>query len=139
MLDLLYSGGDLKADEYGDLVLCGDESADIIQTANNNILLRFGHNKYHEGLGNNIYTERIKANDGGLKEVADECTRAIMNGDSRVKEVLQMNVTMGTNATCIVDYKLQVDGYEGSEYSIDGRVQVNPFNTDEVEDEEGGE
>lgn len=140
MLDLLYNNGDLKTDEYGDLVLCGDESADIIQTANNNILLRFGHNKYHLELGNDIYTQRIKANEGGLNEVADECTRAVMNGDSRVKEVLQMNVTMGENASCIVDYKLQVDGYEGDEYSIDGRVQVNPFNTEEIiEDEEGGE
>lgn len=140
MLDLLYNSGDLKADEYGDLVLCGDESADIIQTANNNILLRFGHNKYHPELGNGIYTQRIKANEGGLNEVADECTRAVLNGDSRVKEVLQMNVTMGENASCIVDYKLQVDGYEGDEYSIDGRVQVNPFNTEEIiEDEEGGE
>lgn len=140
MLDLLYNNGDLKADEYGDLVLCSDESADIIQTANNNILLRYGHNIYHENLGNKIFTERIKANEGGLNEVADECTRAVMNGDSRVKEVLQMNVTMGENASCIVDYKLQVDGYEGDEYSIDGRVQVNPFNTEEIiEDEEGGE
>lgn len=140
MLDLLYNSGDLKADEYGDLVLCGDESADIIQTANNNILLRFGHNKYHSELGNGIYTQRIKANEGGLNEVADECTRAVLNGDSRVKEVLQMNVTMGENASCIVDYRLQVNGYEGDEYSIDGRVQVNPFNTEEViEDEEGGE
>lgn len=137
MLDLLYNDGDLKADEYGDLVLCSDESADIIQTANNNILLRYGHNIYHENLGNKIFTERIKANEGGLNEVADECKRAIIEGDSRVVEVTAMNVTMGENATCIVDYKLLVNGYEGSDYSIDGRVQVNPFNTESSE--EGGE
>ena len=137
MLDLLYNNGDLKADEYGDLVLCSDESADIIQTANNNILLRYGHNVYHENLGNKIFTERIKANEGGLNEVADECKRAIIEGDSRVVEVIAMNVTMGENATCIVDYKLLVNGYEGSDYSIDGRVQVNPFNTESSE--EGGE
>lgn len=137
MLDLLYNNGDLKADEYGDLVLCSDESADIIQTANNNILLRYGHNVYHENLGNKIFTERIKANEGGLNEVADECKRAIIEGDSRVVEVTVMNVTMGENATCIVDYKLLVNGYEGSDYSIDGRVQVNPFNTESSE--EGGE
>lgn len=137
MLDLLYNNGDLKADEYGDLVLCSDESADIIQTANNNILLRYGHNVYHENLGNRIFTERIKANEGGLNEVADECKRAIIEGDSRVVEVTAMNVTMGENATCIVDYKLLVNGYEGSDYSIDGRVQVNPFNTESSE--EGGE
>lgn len=137
MLDLLYNNGDLKADEYGDLVLCSDESADIIQTANNNILLRYGHNIYHENLGNKIFTERIKANEGGLNEVADECKRAIIEGDSRVVEVTVMNVTMGENATCIVDYKLLVNGYEGSDYSIDGRVQVNPFNTESSE--EGGE
>lgn len=137
MLDLLYNNGDLKADEYGDLVLCSDESADIIQTANNNILLRYGHNVYHENLGNRIFTERIKANEGGLNEVADECKRAIIEGDSRVVEVTTMNVTMGENATCIVDYKLLVNGYEGSDYSIDGRVQVNPFNTESSE--EGGE
>lgn len=137
MLDLLYNNGDLKADEYGDLVLCSDESADIIQTANNNILLRYGHNVYHENLGNKIFTERIKANEGGLNEVADECKRAIIEGDSRVVEVTTMNVTMGENATCIVDYKLLVNGYEGSDYSIDGRVQVNPFNTESSE--EGGE
>lgn len=137
MLDLLYNNGDLKADEYGDLVLCSDESADIIQTANNNILLRYGHNVYHEDLGNKIFTERIKANEGGLNEVADECKRAIIEGDSRVVEVTTMNVTMGENATCIVDYKLLVNGYEGSDYSIDGRVQVNPFNTESSE--EGGE
>lgn len=137
MLDLLYNNGDLKADEYGDLVLCSDESADIIQTANNNILLRYGHNVYHENLGNKIFTERIKANEGGLNEVADECKRAIIEGDSRVVEVTAMNVTMGENATCIVDYKLLVNGYEGSDYSIDGRVQVNPFNTESSE--EGGE
>ena len=137
MLDLLYNNGDLKADEYGDLVLCSDESADIIQTANNNILLRYGHNIYHENLGNRIFTERIKANEGGLNEVADECKRAIIEGDSRVVEVTTMNVTMGENATCIVAYKLLVNGYEGSDYSIDGRVQVNPFNTESSE--EGGE
>lgn len=137
MLDLLYNNGDLKADEYGDLVLCSDESADIIQTANNNILLRYGHNVYHENLGNKIFTERIKANEGGLNEVADECKRAIIEGDSRVVEVTVMNVTMGENVTCIVDYKLLVNGYEGSDYSIDGRVQVNPFNTESSE--EGGE
>ena len=137
MLDLLYNNGDLKADEYGDLVLCSDESADIIQTANNNILLRYGHNVYHENLGNKIFTERIKANEGGLNEVADECKRAIIEGDSRVVEGTTMNVTMGENATCIVDYKLLVNGYEGSDYSIDGRVQVNPFNTESSE--EGGE
>lgn len=137
MLDLLYNNGDLKADEYGDLVLCSDESADIIQAANNNILLRYGHNIYHENLGNKIFTERIKANEGGLNEVADECKRAIIEGDSRVVEVTAMNVTMGENATCIVDYKLLVNGYEGSDYSIDGRVQVNPFNTES--NEEGGE
>ena len=137
MLDLLYNNGDLKADEYGDLVLCSDESADIIQTANNNILLRYGHNIYHENLGNKIFTERIKANEGGLDEVADECKRAIIEGDNRVVEVTAMNVTMGENATCIVDYKLLVNGYEGSDYSIDGRVQVNPFNTESSE--EGGE
>ena len=137
MLDLLYNNGDLKADEYGDLVLCSDESADIIQTANNNILLRYGHNVYHENLGNKIFTERIKANEGGLNEVADECKRAIIEGDSRVVEVTAMNVTMGENATCIVDYKLLVNGYEGSDDSIDGRVQVNPFNTESSE--EGGE
>lgn len=137
MLDLLYNNGDLKADEYGDLVLCSDESADIIQTANNNILLRYGHNIYHENLGNKIFTERVKANEGGLNEVADECKRAIIEGDSRVVEVTVMNVTMGENATCIVDYKLLVNGYEGSDYSIDGRVQVNPFNTESSE--EGGE
>lgn len=137
MLDLLYSNGDLKADEYGDLVLCSNESADIIQTANNNILLRYGHNIYHENLGNKIFTERIKANEGGLNEVADECKRAIIEGDNRVVEVTVMNVTMGENATCIVDYKLLVNGYEGSDYSIDGRVQVNPFNTES--NEEGGE
>lgn len=134
MLDLLYNNGDLKADEYGDLVLCSDESADIIQTANNNILLRYGHNIYHENLGNKIFTERIKANESGLNEVADECKRAIMEGDSRVVEVTVMNVTMGENATCIVDYKLLVNGYEGSDYSIDGRVQVNPFNTESSEE-----
>ncbi len=134
MLDLLYNNGDLKADEYGDLVLCSDESADIIQTANNNILLRYGHNIYHENLGNKIFTERIKANEGGLNEVADECKRAIIEGDSRVVEVTVMNVTMGENATCIVDYKLLVNGYEGSDYSIDGRVQVNPFNTESSEE-----
>lgn len=134
MLDLLYNNGDLKADEYGDLVLCSDESADIIQTANNNILLRYGHNVYHENLGNKIFTERIKANEGGLNEVADECKRAIIEGDSRVVEVTAMNVTMGENATCIVDYKLLVNGYEGSDYSIDGRVQVNPFNTESSEE-----
>ena len=137
MLDLLYNNGDLKADEYGDLVLCSDESADIINTANNNILLRYGHNIYHKNLGNKIFTERIKANEGGLNEVADECKRAIIEGDSRVVEVTAMNVTMGENATCIVDYKLLVNGYEGSDYSIDGRVQVNPFNTESSE--EGGE
>ena len=134
MLDLLYNNGDLKADEYGDLVLCSDESADIIQTANNNILLRYGHNIYHENLGNKIFTERIKANEGGLNEVADECKRAIIEGDSRVVEVTVMNVTMGENATCIVDYKLLVNGYEGSDHSIDGRVQVNPFNTESSEE-----
>lgn len=129
MLDLLYNNGDLKADEYGDLVLCADESVDVIQMANNNILLRLGHNKYHNELGNGVYIDRIKANSSGLNDVKDQCIRAIVNGDNRVMDVLQMNVIMdGDGPSCIVDYKLRVGGSDSGQYEIDGRVQVNPFN-----------
>lgn len=45
MIDLLYNNGDLVVNEYGDLAMCSNEDTDIIQTANNNIMTRYGSNK----------------------------------------------------------------------------------------------
>lgn len=131
MLDLLYTNGDLTVDENGDLQLCVDEYHDIIQTANNNIMMRFGHNKWHNQLGNKIFTMRIKANQRGIEEVAQECTDAIINGDTRVKEVSYMNVTVGEQATCNVDYRLIINIGDGELKEIVGNVVVDAFNASE--------
>lgn len=132
MLDLLYTNGDLTVDENGDLQLCVDEYHDIIQTANNNIMMRFGHNKWHNQLGNKIFTMRIKASQHGIEEVAQECTDAIINGDTRVKEVSYMNVTVGERATCNVDYRLIVNIGDGElKEKIVGNVVVDAFNASE--------
>ena len=127
MLDLLYTDGDLTANKNGDLQLCIDEYHDIIQTANNNIMMRYGHNKWHDKLGNKIFTMRIKANQHGIEEVARECTDAIINGDTRVKEVSHMNVTIGDRAMCIVDYGLIVNTGDGLKEII-GDTAVDAFN-----------
>lgn len=143
MSDLLLNGGDLVADKYGDLIICNSEEADIVQTANNSILLRFGHNKYHTDIGNKVYTNRIKANDLGKEMVASECKNAILLGDSRVRTVESMTVTMLEDANCMVDYIItavigSTDNYNTSNANenvvrIDGRAYVNAFNM------EGGE
>lgn len=131
MADLKCKDGDLVASEYGDLVLCdmsGDtyEDEDVIQTANNSILLRFGRNKYHNDLGNNIYNRRVKASETGLLMVAEECENAILNGDSRVQEVIDVTVTTGENGQCNVQYRLL---YLPSQYD-------DPEEDDEDEDED---
>ena len=111
MADLKCQNGDLVASEYGDLVLCdmsGDtyEDEDVIQTANNSILLRFGRNKYHNNIGNNIYNRRVKASETGLSMVVEECENAILNGDSRIQEVIDVTATTGENGQCYVQYRL---------------------------------
>ena len=122
MADLKCQNGDLVASEYGDLVLCdmsGDtyEDEDVIQTANNSILLRFGRNKYHNDLGNNIYNRRVKASETGLSMVVEECENAILNGDSRIQEVIDVTATTGENGQCHVQYRLLYlpSQYEDSE------------------------
>lgn len=111
MADLKCQNGDLVASDYGDLVLCdqsGDtyEDEDVIQTANNNIMLRFGRNKYHTDLGNDIYNKRVKASESGLKLVVTECEQAILNGDVRVQEVVDLTASIGDNGQCQVQYQL---------------------------------
>ena len=156
MIDMLLYNGDLVADKYGDISLCTDESNDVMQTANNNILLRFGGNKFHSELGNKIYNRRIKANQSGIETVQAECIEAIINGDPRVREVKQVIVTLLEGANCMVDYILvyaktkeevasdedaetDVDTIEVVEeeeeelIEVDGRTYINAFNM------EGGE
>lgn len=129
MSDLLFQDGDLVADKYGDIVLCADENSDIIQMVNNNILLRFKGNKFHEDLGNKIYSRRIKANQNGIDVVRTECINAIMNSDARIKKVKQVNVTLGENASCIVDYVLiYAESNTSKLVEIDGRAYVDAFN-----------
>ena len=125
MADLKCQNGDLVASEYGDLVLCdmgGDtyEDEDVIQTANNSILLRFGRNKYHN--------RRVKASETGLSMVVEECENAILNGDSRIQEVIDVTATTSENGQCYVQYRLLYlpSQYEDSE-------------DDEDEEDDGGE
>ena len=150
MVDMLLYNGDLVTDKYGDILLCTDESNDVIQTANNNILLRFGGNKFHKELGNRIYNRRIKASQNGIEIVQAECMEAIINGDTRVREVKRVIVTLLENASCMVDYILvyaktkevisdrdtetnvdtiEVINEEEEELiEIDGRTYINVFN-----------
>lgn len=130
MLDLLYTNGDLTANKDGDLQLCINECYDIIQTANNNIMMRYGHNKWYPKLGNKIFTMRIKANQNGIEEIARQCTNAILTGDTRVKEVSHMSVTIGERGICIVDYRL-VANIDGELKEIIGDVAVDAFNINE--------
>lgn len=105
MIDILLRDGDLVADRYGDILLCHDESEDIIQTANNNILLRYKGNKFHNELGNRVYNNRIKSNEGGIAIIQSECINAIMN-DPRVRDVSSIDVTILEDAMCKIDYVL---------------------------------
>ena len=144
MVDVLFQNGDLVADKYGDIMSCDNEDSDVIQSANNNILLRFGGNKFHTNLGNKAYGRRIKANQNGIEMIQEECENAIINGDPRIREVKQVNVTITDDATCMVDYIVTYaktsnttdeDAIDVEEelVEIDGRVHINVFNT------EGGE
>lgn len=133
MIDLLFNDGDLVIDKYGDLITCNDEHGDIIQTANNNILLRFGNHRYHPDIGNKIYARRVKKNIAGINEIAVECKNAIIS-DSRISDVLQVNVTASEedSTACIVDYILLIkeiddDGNE-IEVKLDGRTIIYVFN-----------
>lgn len=133
MIDLLFNNGDLVVDKYGDLVMCNSEHDDIIQTANNNILLRFGSHRYHPDIGNKVYIRRIKKNITGMNEVAVECKNAIINGDNRVFDVLQVNVsTVEDDVTCNVDYILLIketdDNGNEIDIKLDGRTIINIFN-----------
>lgn len=106
MIDILLRDGDLVASKYDDISLCADEDNDIIQAANNNILLRFRGHKFHSELGNKAYNRRIKANQNGIEMVRTECTKAIMNSDPRIREVRQVTVTLMEDASCLVNYIL---------------------------------
>lgn len=135
-MDLLLHNGDLMSDKYGDIAICKDEYEDVIQTANNNILLRFGSHRYHPDLGNKVFTRRIKKNQSGLDDIAFESKNAILN-DSRVISVEKVNVsTIQDSTTCVVSYILMFETYENGEKvqrRIDGRVDVNVFNMESGE------
>ena len=129
MNDLLIQNGDLVADRYGDITLCTDENNDIIQMVNKNIVLRFGGNKFHKHLGNKVYSKRIKANQNGMEIVRAECINAILNSDSRIKKVKQINIALGDDANCIVEYVLTYATSNGGELiNVDGRAYINAFN-----------
>ena len=129
MNDLLIQNGDLVADRYGDITLCTDENNDIIQMVNKNIVLRFGGNKFHKHLGNKVYSKRIKANQNGMEIVRAECINAILNSDSRIKKVKQINIALGDDANCIVEYVLTYATSRGGELrNVDGRAYINAFN-----------
>lgn len=151
MLDILLRDGDLVTGKYGDISLCEDESEDVIQTASNNILLRYGDNKFHEELGNKVYNRRKKANQSGIDIIQAECIDAIYN-DSRIREIKQINVTLLDDANCSVDYILiyaktieeaQVDDVSDEDVvdiletydepaevlvEVNGRTYINAFN-----------
>lgn len=105
MLDILLRDGDLVASKYGDISPCEDESEDVVQTANNNILLRYGDNKFHRELGNKAYSNRKKANQSGIEMIQSECINAIHN-DDRIREIKQISVTLLDDASCSIDYTL---------------------------------
>ena len=106
MIDLLLRNGDLALDGYGDISLCGGENDDIIQTANNNIMLRFADNMYHRSLGNKVFTSRIKLNSSGMETVAHESSVAILDGDSRVSDIKSITATVSGKNECTIDYVL---------------------------------
>lgn len=136
MLDILLRDGDLVADKYGDITMCGNESDDVIQTANDNIMLRFRGNKFHQDLGNKVYNRRIKANQNGIEMVQAECTDAILNGDPRIREVKKVNVTLLEDATCMVDYVLVYAKTKEETPLEDTDTDVDSIDVVEEEDEE---
>lgn len=128
MIDLLMQDGDLVIDKYGDIMLCTDEDSDMIQTVSKNILLRLNGNKFHENLGNNAYNRRIKANTNGLDIIRSECIDAIINSDPRVREIKQINVELGENASCVVNYIITYINENEELIQVDGRTHIDVFN-----------
>lgn len=126
MIDLLLRNGDLVLDGYGDISLCGGESDDIIQTANNNIMLRFANNMYHRELGNKIFTSRVKLNSSGMETVAHESSVAILDGDSRVSDIKSITATVSGKNECTIDYVLTLTNGN----MVDGRASINISNMD---------
>lgn len=106
MPDILLQNGDLVIGKNSDISMCYDEIDDVIQTANNNMMLRFGDNRYHRELGNRLFTSRIKYNQIGIDTIAIECRNAVMNGDSRVRD-MQIDITAAGDGRCIINYTLQ--------------------------------
>lgn len=137
MIDILLRNGDLVAGRYGDISLCEDESEDIVQTANDNILLRYGDNKFHKELGNKIYARRKKANQSGIEMIRAECINAIRH-DHRVKEIKRINVTLLEDANCSVDYIL-IYAKTNTESDIETLVEVNGKTYISAFNIEGGE
>lgn len=131
MSDLLLKDGDLVLNTYGDITVCDSEHDDIIQMANNNMLMRFSDNIYHSDLGNKVYNKRIKLTDNGLEKIVAECKNAILTGDMRVSDIKMMNPTKDEGASCIVDYVLILN--DGNSTEVDGRAVIDAFNEAEEE------
>lgn len=108
MIDIMMNGnGDIVTTESGDIALVVDNSDDIIQSANNNILTRLGENIHHPNLGNDVYNKRIKYTDSGLRMIESYCTSAILQ-DSRIKNVENILAIRGdTNTDCIIQYSVR--------------------------------
>lgn len=105
MSDMIIANNDIAVIN-GDIVLT-DENADVIQLANNRIMIKYGELVHHPEIGNNI-SSRVKLTDSGLNIIADECRQAILQGID-ISEVIDVVATRDNSTPygCNISYTLK--------------------------------
>jgi hypothetical protein len=101
MSDIALINNDIRASNFGDILIV-DDNDDIIQMAVNNITTIYGSNEFHPEIGNMVYNGRYKMSDNGLKEIASRCKDAILQ-DHRVANVIEI---IAKNVSTLENYGL---------------------------------
>lgn len=107
---LLDKDGDICTSNFGDLLCCNDDM-DIIQQANNMIMMKIGENPFHFNLGNASLSDRMKFKGSYLDKIETDCISAIELGDDRVDSVDELTATLSdTYGEVNISYTLTTIG-----------------------------
>jgi hypothetical protein len=103
--DISLVSDDVGVSPTGDVQLIGGDN-NLLQTAFNNMKIRYGESEYHPTRGNMIFSRRLKMTEADMAQVEQDCKNAILF-DSRVADVPYIKVTQADNYGCYVQFKLK--------------------------------
>lgn len=103
MIDILMNDNDIVFSN-GDVQLVADDGC-ILQSAIDNITIKYGEMMRHDNRGNMIYGRRMKLTDISLPQVEQDCISAILY-DTRVADAV-VKATKNGMFTCDISFTIR--------------------------------